>query len=86
MLPINYSTHILFFDLGSQRMKGYTVVWSKHILTRLKNAGRTHSFLTLKIYKVFSKSYRKQTKQALYLLENSTFIGSGNVGFVEGLP
>lgn len=50
VLAINYSTQILFTDLGCQRMKGYTV-WSKHILTRMRNAGSRHCFLTLKIYK-----------------------------------
>lgn len=61
VLLINYNTSILFTDLGSQRMEGYTM-WSKHIHTGMRNAGRRHSFLTLKMYKVFSKSYRKQTK------------------------
>lgn len=63
VLLINYITSILFTDLGSQRVEGYTI-WSKHIHTGMRNAGRRHSFLTLKMYKVFSKSYRKWTKQA----------------------
>lgn len=63
VLLINYSTSILFTDLGSQRMEGYTM-WGKHIHTGMRSVGRRHSFLTLKMYKVFSKSYRKQTKQA----------------------
>lgn len=46
----------------------------------MRNAGRRHRFSTLKMYKVFSKSYRKQTKQAsLFLLEKFTFIGFADV-------
>lgn len=37
-------------------------------------------FPTLKMYKVFSKSYRKQTKTSKFiLLENSTFMGFAHV-------
>lgn len=61
-------------------------MWSKHIHTGMRIAGRRRSILTLKMYKVFSKSYRKQSKQAS-LLENSTFMGFADVlASVKGLP
>lgn len=58
----NYSTTILCTDLGSQGMEGYTV-WRQHTHTGMRGAGGD-SFVTLKMYKEFSKSYRKQSKQA----------------------
>ena len=57
-----YYIHSIYWSRQSEG-EGYTV-WSKHIHTGRRNAGRRHSFVTLKMYKVFSKSYRKQTKQA----------------------
>lgn len=47
VLLINYSTSIVFTDLGSQRVEGYTM-WSKHIHTGMRNAGRRHSFFNIK--------------------------------------
>lgn len=47
VLLINYSTSILFTDLGSQRVERYTM-WSKHIHTGMRNAGRRHGFFNIK--------------------------------------
>ena len=43
VLLINYSTSILFTDLGSQGMEGYTM-WSKHIHSGMRNAGGDTAF------------------------------------------